>query len=118
MLEAGVRPLSDPEYTGLRLDIDRYLTYYNTDRAHTGRWTKGPDPRRGHREGEDVVSQELMRRQNSGTDNLDLGAMRVTRHLRISHTLASGVAETRLRRELKGRSRWLPVTIRTQHGLM
>jgi hypothetical protein len=30
-----------PKYTGLRLDLDRYLTYYNTDRAHTGRWTKG-----------------------------------------------------------------------------
>jgi hypothetical protein len=22
-----------PKYTGLRLDLDRYLTYYNTDRA-------------------------------------------------------------------------------------
>lgn len=30
-----------PRYTGLRLDLDRYLAYYNTDRAHTGRWTKG-----------------------------------------------------------------------------
>jgi transposase InsO family protein len=30
-----------PKYTGLRLDLDRYLDYYNTDRAHTGRWTKG-----------------------------------------------------------------------------
>jgi len=35
-----------PKYTGLRLDLDRYLTYYNTDRAHTGRWTKGRTPSR------------------------------------------------------------------------
>lgn len=33
-----------PRYTGLRLDLDRYLRYYNTDRAHTGRWTKGRTP--------------------------------------------------------------------------
>jgi Integrase core domain len=33
-----------PKYTGLRLDLDRYLDYYNTDRAHTGRWTKGRTP--------------------------------------------------------------------------
>jgi hypothetical protein len=33
-----------PKYTGLRLDLDRYLAYYNTDRAHTGRWTKGRTP--------------------------------------------------------------------------
>ncbi|MGH2652951.1 MAG: hypothetical protein ACRDHV_01195 [Actinomycetota bacterium] len=33
-----------PKYTGLRLDLDRYLRYYNTDRAHTGRWTKGRTP--------------------------------------------------------------------------
>jgi transposase InsO family protein len=33
-----------PKYTGLRLDLDRYLTYYNTDRAHSGRWTKGRTP--------------------------------------------------------------------------
>jgi transposase InsO family protein len=34
-----------PNYTGgLRLDLDRYLDYYNTDRAHTGRWTKGRTP--------------------------------------------------------------------------
>jgi hypothetical protein len=39
-----------PKYTGLRLDLDRYLDYYNTDRAHTGRWTKGPHPGAGHRE--------------------------------------------------------------------
>jgi hypothetical protein len=33
-----------PKYTGLRLDLDRYLNYYNTDRAHTGRWAKGRTP--------------------------------------------------------------------------
>ena len=33
-----------PKYTGLRLDLDRYLDYYNTDRAHTGRWTRGRTP--------------------------------------------------------------------------
>jgi transposase InsO family protein len=27
-----------PKSTGLRLDLDRYIRYYNTDRAHTGRW--------------------------------------------------------------------------------
>jgi transposase InsO family protein len=33
-----------PKQTGLRLDRDRYLRYYNTKRAHTGRWTKGRTP--------------------------------------------------------------------------
>ncbi len=33
-----------PKQTGLRLDLERYLRYYNTDRAHTGRWTKGRTP--------------------------------------------------------------------------
>jgi len=33
-----------PRCTGLRLDLDRCLHYYNTDRAHTGRWTKGRTP--------------------------------------------------------------------------
>ena len=30
-----------PNQTGLRLDLERYLHYYNTERAHTGRWTRG-----------------------------------------------------------------------------
>jgi len=42
-----------PKYTGLRLDLDRYLRYYNTDRAHTGRWTKGRTP-------EDVLGKVKM----------------------------------------------------------
>lgn len=33
-----------PAYTGLRDDLRRYLAYYNTDRAHTGRLTKGRTP--------------------------------------------------------------------------
>jgi transposase InsO family protein len=33
-----------PRYTGLRRDLERYLVYYNFDRAHTGRWTQGRTP--------------------------------------------------------------------------
>jgi transposase InsO family protein len=33
-----------PRQTGLRLDLERYLRYYNADRAHTGRWTRGRTP--------------------------------------------------------------------------
>jgi transposase InsO family protein len=33
-----------PKQTGLRLDLERYLRYYNTERSHTGRWTKGRTP--------------------------------------------------------------------------
>ncbi len=33
-----------PKQIGLRHDLDRYLRYYNTDRAHTGRWTRGRTP--------------------------------------------------------------------------
>lgn len=33
-----------PKYTGLRHDLKRYLAYYNTDRAHTGRLTQGRTP--------------------------------------------------------------------------
>jgi transposase InsO family protein len=42
-----------PKYTGLRLDLERYLRYYNADRAHTGRWTKGRTP-------EQVLGKEKM----------------------------------------------------------
>jgi hypothetical protein len=44
---AGSPPLratSSRKQTGLRLDLERYLRYYNTDRAHTGRWTRGRTP--------------------------------------------------------------------------
>ncbi len=33
-----------PKITGLRRDLDEYLRYFNTDRAHTGRRTKGRVP--------------------------------------------------------------------------
>ena len=33
-----------PKYTGLRRDLEYYLRYYNDERAHTGRWTKGRIP--------------------------------------------------------------------------
>jgi transposase InsO family protein len=34
-----------PKQTGLRLDLERDLMYYNTERAHTGRWTNGRTPK-------------------------------------------------------------------------
>jgi transposase InsO family protein len=33
-----------PKQTGLRLDLECYLRY-NTERAHTGRWTRGRTPK-------------------------------------------------------------------------
>jgi transposase InsO family protein len=39
--EAGLRPVPDPKQTGLRLDLERYLRDYNTERAHIGRWIRG-----------------------------------------------------------------------------
>ena len=33
-----------PKQTGLRLDLERDLRYYNTERAHPGRWTRGRPP--------------------------------------------------------------------------
>jgi transposase InsO family protein len=33
-----------PKLTALRRDLDEYLTYYNTDRVHTGRHTRGRLP--------------------------------------------------------------------------
>ena len=33
-----------PSDTALRRELDRYLRYYNQDRAHTGRWTRGQTP--------------------------------------------------------------------------
>lgn len=35
-----------PKLTGLRLDLDRYLNYYNADRAHAGRLTRAGRPSR------------------------------------------------------------------------
>ncbi len=42
-----------PKFTGLRLDLQRYLSYYNQDRAHNGRLTRGRTP-------EDVIGKEKM----------------------------------------------------------
>ena len=42
-----------PKYTGLRLDLDRYLRYDKTDRAHTGRYTRGRTP-------DQVIGKEKM----------------------------------------------------------
>jgi transposase InsO family protein len=36
-----------PKYTGLRLDLDRYLRYYNTDRGPHRTMDQGQDPRAG-----------------------------------------------------------------------
>lgn len=33
-----------PKYTGMRIDLDRFLYEYNYDRAHNGRFTKGRTP--------------------------------------------------------------------------
>ena len=33
-----------PKVTALERDLDEYLRYYNTDRAHTGRLTRGRVP--------------------------------------------------------------------------
>jgi hypothetical protein len=33
-----------PTDTGLRRELARYLRFYNRDRAHTGRWTRGQPP--------------------------------------------------------------------------
>jgi hypothetical protein len=44
VLEAGLRPLPDPQADRLKLDLERYLRYDNTERARTGRWTNGRTP--------------------------------------------------------------------------
>lgn len=33
-----------PKFTGLRRDLNRYLHYYNEERAHSGRNNKGRSP--------------------------------------------------------------------------
>lgn len=33
-----------PKLTGLRRDLEAFLAYYNTDRAHNGRLTRGRTP--------------------------------------------------------------------------
>jgi hypothetical protein len=41
---ARVRALPLPRYTGLKRELDTYLRFYNTDRAHHGRLTQGRIP--------------------------------------------------------------------------
>jgi len=48
-----------PKQTGLKLDLERYLRYYNTERAHTGRWTRGRTP------------NEVLGKANCGTRTAD-----------------------------------------------
>ena len=51
-----------PRYTALQRDLDSYLDYYNYDRAHTGRHTKGQDAVAGARCAEDEAEMIEMRR--------------------------------------------------------
>jgi hypothetical protein len=44
MLEAAFARHLLSNITGLREERRRYLRYYNTDRAHTGRCTRGRTP--------------------------------------------------------------------------
>jgi Helix-turn-helix domain len=44
VLAAGLRPLPDAEATGLRRDLEAFLGYYNADRTHSGRHTRGRTP--------------------------------------------------------------------------
>ena len=44
-----------PKQTGLRRDLERYLRYYNSDRAHTGRLDPRPHPRERDRQGQAMV---------------------------------------------------------------
>ncbi|MBT8201699.1 MAG: integrase core domain-containing protein, partial [Acidimicrobiia bacterium] len=34
----------EPSITGLRRDLDAYITYYNHQRPHFGKWNKGKPP--------------------------------------------------------------------------
>ena len=55
-----------PKQTGLRRNLERYLRYSNSDRAHTGRWTRRPHPRQRHLKGQGMVlTRSAMCRQIS-----------------------------------------------------
>jgi hypothetical protein len=73
------------QQTGLRLDLDRYLRYYNTQRAHTGRWHSSGGPW----EGQAVAQEALMCGHNSGTGQAQRHA-----HSRPSATFAGRRAAT------------------------
>ena len=44
MLATGLCPLARTRSTALVRDLDEYLRYFNYDRAHTGRLTRGRIP--------------------------------------------------------------------------
>ncbi len=44
MLASGIRTLLYLRYRGLKRELDTYIRYYNQERAHTGRLTKGAIP--------------------------------------------------------------------------
>src|SRR5438034_3603639 len=44
MLAARLRPLPPPRYTSLKRELDRDLAYYDFDRLHHGRLTRGRIP--------------------------------------------------------------------------
>ena len=48
LLEEFYKPVlsryTEPSITGLRRDLDDYLTYYNWERRHSGRWNNGRTP--------------------------------------------------------------------------
>jgi transposase InsO family protein len=56
-----------PKQTGLRLDLERYLRYYNTKRGPHRPLDQGPNSRARPRKGEAVAQETLMRRHNPGT---------------------------------------------------
>jgi hypothetical protein len=82
VLEARLRPLLRPKQTGLRLDLERYLRYYQTERAHTGRRTR-------------------VRRHNSGT-----GQARPSRSQQVLYCLASLMMNALARSGLARKSTW------------
>jgi hypothetical protein len=81
--------------TGLRLDLERHLGYDNTERAHTGRWTRGRSP------------EAVSGRPSSGTRTADASSQldSGTGHSKRPGTLSAPHALTA---ELAGlRGRWL-----------
>lgn len=44
MPEARFARYLAPKHTELRMELERYLVFHNTDRGRTGRWTKRQIP--------------------------------------------------------------------------
>jgi hypothetical protein len=40
----GIIGYTEPSITGLRRDLNAYVTYYNQHRPHHGRWNQGATP--------------------------------------------------------------------------